>query len=233
MKKANIIIGLIALLPALGLALAWAKGGESMRSKPKSARGLFLTEGNANDSKRKTELAGFAAGCFWGVENEFRKLKGVVATSVGYCGGHTRNPDYHAVCEGDTGHAETVQVEYDPKIISYENLLETFWNLHDPTTPNRQGPDVGEQYRSAIFYYSEPQHQAALASRDRLQRSGELDAPIVTEISPAATFTPAEGYHQQYVEKGGAASCHYRRKKAAAPVPEKQGYAEYAPLFKK
>lgn len=157
------------------------------------------------------EVATFAAGCFWGVEDEFRKTKGVLATAVGYSGGHTRNPTYELVCDGDTGHAESVRVEYDPTVVSYAQLVDLFWSIHDPTTPNRQGPDWGDQYRSVIFYHSEQQKQEALASRDRLAKSGELSAPIVTQIVPAAEFTLAEGYHQQYVEKGGAASCHRRR----------------------
>jgi peptide-methionine (S)-S-oxide reductase len=136
-----------------------------------------------------------------------------VATAVGYSGGHTEGPSYEQVCTGRTGHAETVMVEYDPSKVSYAHLIDVFWHLHDPTTMNRQGPDVGEQYRSVVFYFSPEQQQEALASRDRLQRSGELSAPIVTEIIPAAPFYKAEGYHQQYVEKGGRAACHVRRKK--------------------
>ncbi len=175
-----------------------------------TSHGLFRTR-NAPKVLPPTQLAVFAAGCFWGVEEEFRKHKGVVATAVGYTGGHTKDPTYRQVCDGDTGHAEAVQIEFDPKLVSYEQLLKIFWDLHDPTTPNRQGPDVGEQYRSAIFYYSAEQKSAALATRDALAKSGELSAPIVTQISPATEFTPAEDYHQQYVEKGGRAFCHHRK----------------------
>jgi peptide-methionine (S)-S-oxide reductase len=175
-------------------------------------RGLFRTKQAPKDLP-PTEVAAFAAGCFWGVEEEFRKEPGVVATAVGYSGGHTEGPSYEQVCTGRTGHAETVMVEYDPAKVSYAHLIDVFWHLHDPTTMNRQGPDVGEQYRSVVFYFSPEQQQEALASRDRLQRSGELSAPIVTEIIPAAPFYKAEGYHQQYVEKGGRAACHVRRKK--------------------
>jgi peptide-methionine (S)-S-oxide reductase len=181
----------------------------------RTSHGLFLTRNQPPHPPAKTELAAFSAGCFWGVENEFRKVPGVIATAAGFSGGHTPHPTYEEVCRGDTGHAETVKVEFDPKVVSYEKLLDLFWSLHDPTTRNRQGPDVGEQYRSVIFYFSEAQKKAALATRDRLQKSGDLDAPIVTEIVPAAPFTLAEDYHQQYVEKGGHASCHFRRKRAS------------------
>jgi peptide-methionine (S)-S-oxide reductase len=174
-------------------------------------RGLVRTR-NAPKVLPPTEVATFAAGCFWGVEAEFRKTPGVVATAVGFSGGHTRDPSYSDVCDGDTGHAESVEVEFDPKVISYQKLLDVFWDLHDPTTVNRQGPDLGAQYRSVIFYHSAEQKAAATASRDRLQRSGELrGAKIVTEIVPAAPFYKAEDYHQQYVEKGGRASCHRRK----------------------
>jgi len=207
---------LLILMLVPGAAFVAMAQSKSASPRPLSARGLYLTEGNKPDRARATKLAAFAAGCFWGVEAEFRKLPGVVATAVGYSGGHTKDPTYPKVCAGDTGHAETVEVEYDPKLISYDALLETFWSIHDPTTPDRQGPDVGDQYRSAIFYFDESQRKAAIASRDRLAKSGELDAPIVTEITAAGPFTKAEEYHQQYVEKGGIASCHFRRKKAAS-----------------
>ncbi len=160
----------------------------------------------------KTELATFAAGCFWGVEQEFRKEKGVLATAVGYLGGHTLNPTYEQVCRHATGHAEVVQLEFNPNVVSYQQLLELFWNLHDPTTLNRQGPDVGDQYRSAVYFHSPEQEATALAVRDRLQASGEIKGKIVTEITSATTFYKAEEYHQQYVEKGGHAVCHMRRK---------------------
>ena len=174
-----------------------------------SKSSLVRTRQAARES-RATQHAAVAAGCFWGVEEEFRKEKGVVATSVGYSGGHTENPTYEQVCEGDTGHAEAVLIEFDPTVVSYDALLSLFWNLHDPTTLNRQGPDVGEQYRSVIFYFDEKQKAAAIASRDQLQASGELRGKIVTEIIPAATYWAAEEYHQQYVEKGGRAACHIR-----------------------
>ena len=155
-----------------------------------------------------TQLATFAAGCFWGVEATFRQIPGVKATAVGYIGGHTKAPTYEDVCYRDTGHAEAVQVEYDPAQVSYEALLAVFYENHDPTTLNRQGPDVGEQYRSAIFYHDESQREAAQVATDRLQASGAFRRPIVTQIVPAPTFYPAEEYHQRYLEKRGLASCH-------------------------
>ncbi len=153
------------------------------------------------------EKATFAAGCFWGVEAAFRQVEGVAATAVGYSGGHVPNATYKQVCSGDTGHAEVVQVEFDPAKVSYDQLLNVFWENHDPTTLNRQGPDVGEQYRSAIFFHTPEQQAAAIASKEKLQASGKLKRPIVTEITPASDFFKAEDYHQQYLEKRGLAHC--------------------------
>jgi peptide-methionine (S)-S-oxide reductase len=152
--------------------------------------------------------ATFAAGCFWGVEATFRQIPGVTATRVGYTGGETKNPTYKDVCTDTTGHAEAVEVDYDPEKVSYEDLLNVFWENHDPTQLNRQGPDFGKQYRSAIFYYSPEQEQAAKASKEKLQKSGRFSRPIVTQIVPAVTFYEAEDYHQQYLEKRGLATCH-------------------------
>jgi len=161
-----------------------------------------------NDSPPHTETATFAAGCFWGVEAAFRAVPGVVDTQVGYTGGHTKNPTYKQVCSDTTGHAEAVQVTFDPTLVTYEQLLDVFWRIHNPTTPNRQGPDVGSQYRSVIFYHSPSQEAAAKASKERLAASGKYgEAPIVTEIVPAATFWRAEEYHQRYMEKHGQAGC--------------------------
>jgi len=148
-----------------------------------------------------TDRATFGAGCFWGVEAAFRKIKGVVSTTVGYSGGSSKNPAYKDVCSGRTGHAEAVQVEYDPSKTSYEELLNVFWSVHDPTQLNRQGPDVGTQYRSAIFFYNAEQEAAAKAAKAHLERSGRYRKPIVTEIIPASEFYMAEEYHQQYFEK--------------------------------
>lgn len=152
-----------------------------------------------------TETAIFAAGCFWGVEAEFRSLPGVVRTSAGYCGGSVEQPTYKQVCRGRTGHAEAVRVEYDPTVIGYDELLDRFWSIHNPTTRNRQGWDFGSQYRSAIFAADEEQLSAALASRDK--RQSLTRRAIVTEIEPAGRFWTAEDYHQQYLEKQGRASC--------------------------
>ena len=147
------------------------------------------------------EKATFGVGCFWGPEETFRKVDGVTSTSVGYMGGSLENPTYEEVCTGRTGHAEVVDVEFDPSRIAYEELLQIFWACHDPTTLNRQGPDFGTQYRSVLFFYSPEQEAAARASKEKLERSGRYRREIVTEITPASTYYPAEEYHQRYVEK--------------------------------
>lgn len=155
------------------------------------------------------EKATFAAGCFWGVEEEFRRVPGVKSTMVGYTGGSAPDPTYFDICTGTTGHAEAVEVQFDPEQISYDQLLDVFWNTHDPTTLNRQGPDVGSQYRSAIFFHSPEQEAAARASKQRLEQSGRLTQPIVTQIVRASRFYRAEEYHQQYLAKQGVASCRF------------------------
>ncbi|MBA2566093.1 MAG: peptide-methionine (S)-S-oxide reductase MsrA [Gemmatimonadetes bacterium] len=155
-----------------------------------------------------SEKATFGAGCFWGVEAAFRKVEGVLSTAVGYLGGTYENPTYKDVCSGRTGHAEVVEVTYDPARAAYEDLLAVFWENHDPTTLNRQGPDVGSQYRTAIFVHTPEQERAATASKKELEGSGRFRRPIVTEITPASTFYMAEDYHQQYLEKRGLAQCH-------------------------
>ncbi|HEX4441657.1 MAG TPA: peptide-methionine (S)-S-oxide reductase MsrA [Thermoanaerobaculia bacterium] len=155
-----------------------------------------------------TEKATFGAGCFWGVEEEFRKIEGVRDAAVGYSGGTLENPTYRDVCSDRTGHAEVVEVDFDPSVVSYDRLLDVFWNAHDPTQINRQGPDVGTQYRSVIFTHSPEQVKAAIASRDRLDQSGRFRRPIATQIEPAGTFWRAEDYHQQYLAKRGLGSCH-------------------------
>src|SRR5208282_1643606 len=183
---------------------------------------VFKIENTGKVAQHKTELerdgqegagsrmekATFAAGCFWGVEAAFRQLKGVVATTVGYTGGTLKDPTYQDVCTDRTGHAEAVQVEYDPSQVSYDDLLSAFWENHDPTQLNRQGPDFGTQYRSAIFFHDAQQEAAARASKGKLESSGRYKRPIVTQIVPAAEFYPAEEYHQQYLEKRGLAHCH-------------------------
>lgn len=153
------------------------------------------------------EQATFAAGCFWGVEAAFRRVKGVLDVTVGYTGGTLPDPDYRSVCSGHTGHAEAVLVQFDPAVVSYERLLDFFWKIHDPTTLNRQGPDVGSQYRSAIFTHSAEQEQSARRSLAALEASGQLRRPVVTQIVPASVFYPAEEYHQRYLEKHGRAHC--------------------------
>ncbi|HKS83771.1 MAG TPA: peptide-methionine (S)-S-oxide reductase MsrA [Candidatus Acidoferrales bacterium] len=152
--------------------------------------------------------ATFAAGCFWGVEDAFRQVKGVLSTTVGYTGGTAKNPSYKEVCTGRTGHAEAVEVDYDPAQVSYLELLRTFWTSHDPTTLNRQGPDMGTQYRSAIFFHDADQETAARESKAVLEKEGVFKRPIVTQIQPAGDFYRAEEYHQQYFEKQGIRSCH-------------------------
>ena len=156
---------------------------------------------------RRQEKATFAAGCFWGVEAAFRRVDGVLSARVGYTGGTFKDPTYRDVCSGTTGHAEAVEVIYDPDKVSYDDLLEVFWTCHDPTTLNRQGPDIGDQYRSAIFCHSPAQESAAKASRQKHQAAGRFQRPIVTQIVPAAPFCQAEEYHQRYLEKRGKTTC--------------------------
>ena len=151
------------------------------------------------------ETATFGAGCFWGVEAAYRQIQGVKSTRVGYAGGQTTNPTYREVCAGDTNHAEVVEVTFDPAKVSYEELLDVFWANHDPTQVNRQGPDVGTQYRTVVFFHSEEQEKSAQASRDALQE--RLPRPISTQIVPAEQFWEAEDYHQQYLEKRGLSTC--------------------------
>jgi methionine-S-sulfoxide reductase len=160
----------------------------------------------------KQEVAVLAAGCFWGVEHIFREIPGVLDTTVGYTGGDFPGPTYEDVCKGNTGHAEAVEVVFDPSVISYEEILHYFFRLHDPTTKNRQGNDWGTQYRSAIFYHSEDQKQTALKVKDEIQRSGKWKREITTEITPAGPFYSAEAYHQDYLVKNpGGYHCHYLR----------------------
>lgn len=149
----------------------------------------------------ETKKAIFAAGCFWGVESKFRKVKGVISTRVGYTGGAFTNPSYKDVCSHKTGHAEAIEITFDPSVVSYDELLDVFWSIHDPTTLNRQGPDVGSQYRSAIFYLNDDQKEKAELSKLKLEESKRFKNPIVTQIVPASKFWKAEEYHQQYNEK--------------------------------
>jgi peptide-methionine (S)-S-oxide reductase len=161
-----------------------------------------------NKRGKEMEKAMFGAGCFWGVEEAFRTMEGVKDTKVGYSGGSTDNPTYEQVCSDRTGHAEVIYIEFDPTVVTYEQLLDKFFTIHDPTQLNRQGPDVGKQYRTAVFFYSPEQERAAKEKIEALGKSGKFRAPIATEVTPAAKFYPAEEYHQRYLQKRGANVCH-------------------------
>ena len=160
------------------------------------------------EKKPESQTATFGAGCFWHIEETFLRTPGVTKTEVGYMGGMTENPTYEDVCSHATGHAEVVQVTYDPAKIPYDDLLKIFWDNHDPTTKNRQGPDIGDQYRSVIFIYNKEQERLAKESKEKIGKSGQFSRPIVTEIVPAMPFYKAEEYHQQYLRKHGLDSCH-------------------------
>ncbi len=177
----------------------------NLQKNTAQARSLLLSSENSNNLQTAT----FAAGCFWGVEEEFRKVKGVKSTIVGYTGGWFDSPSYEHVCTDRTGHAEAIQIMYDPKEVSYEDLLKVFWSIHNPTTKNRQGFDYGTQYRSAIFYHTPQQEEIARKSKEELEKSERFkNKRIVTEIIPAATFYKAEEYHQKYYQKRGGGSCY-------------------------
>ena len=180
-----------------------AKSDDNEQKTNKSAENQQISQNNA-----ASEKAVFAAGCFWGVQAAFDDVNGVKSTAAGYTGGHTINPTYAQVCTDKTGHAEAILIEYDPNQVTYQKLLDTFFSIHDLTTLNRQGPDVGSQYRSAIFYLNEKQKIAARTTVENLQKSGKFKNPIVTEITPASAFYPAEQYHQRYLFKRGLATCH-------------------------
>lgn len=195
----------LASFVAIGLA--------SCSRRPEAATavalGAAVTPGHNEPSggNTKMEKATFGAGCFWGVEATFRQVKRATSTAIGYSGGTLEKPTYEDVCTDRTGHAEVVQVEYDPAQVSYEQLLDVFWNNHDPTTLNRQGPDIGTQYRSVIFYHTPEQEAAALASKAKLEETGKYRRPIVTQIVPPSAFWRAEEYHQRYLEKQGLSGC--------------------------
>jgi methionine-S-sulfoxide reductase len=167
----------------------------------------------------KLEKATFAAGCFWGVEAYYKRVKGVVRTTVGYTGGTKKDPTYEEVCTGKTGHAEAVEIEFDPSIVSFEKLLQRFWNLHDPTSKDKQGNDVGTQYRSAIFFHDAEQAKTAQRSKDALERSGRLKRPIATQILSSTIFYPAEEYHQDYLDKHPGGYCHVDLSAADKEIP--------------
>jgi peptide-methionine (S)-S-oxide reductase len=192
-KKIQIVMLAVVIVGAVGCDLK-AKGSEPVKSMDKE---------DIENMKKAT----FAAGCFWGIEAAFRRVEGVAETQVGYTGGTKENPTYHEVCANRTGHAEAVEVTYDPAKVSYQDLLDVFWGIHDPTQLNRQGPDYGSQYRSAIFFHDAEQESLARDSRDALAASGKFNRPIVTEIVPTSKFYRAEEYHQQYYEKRGGGVC--------------------------
>ena len=198
----------LALL-AVGIGvLAFVMGADAgdKNSTPKQEPSKATTgEHDMSDQNYKTAM--FGAGCFWGVEASYRQVEGVKETAVGYAGGSVDNPTYKQVCYSGTGHAEVVRVIYDPSKVSYDDLLKVFWENHDPTQLNRQGPDVGDQYRSAIFYYDDDQKAAAMASKQTLDKSGDYKRPIVTQVESAPEFWMAEDYHQQYLEKRGLSTC--------------------------
>lgn len=180
--------------------------GEDLdKSWKKSLKGLGAID---SMSEKDLEVATFAAGCFWGVEEAFRKVKGVKSTMVGYTGGKFENPAYEDVCSDRTGHAEALQILYHPKEVSYERLLDIFWSIHNPTTENRQGPDIGSQYRSMICYHTTGQEALAKKSKENLEKSGKFKNGIVTEIVPVSNFYRAEEYHQKYYQKRGGGSCY-------------------------
>jgi peptide-methionine (S)-S-oxide reductase len=198
------------LLLAAGLVMLGTQSGTTSDTEDaETVNSLAGNEKEAGDimENKDWEKATFAAGCFWGVEASFRQIEGVKATSVGYTGGHTDNPTYREVCGHGTGHAEAVEVIYDPAKVAYEDLLKVFWENHDPTQLNRQGPDIGDQYRSAIFFHTPEQEAAARKSKEQLEASGVYKRPIVTEITAARTYYQAEDYHQQYLEKRGLSTC--------------------------
>ncbi len=188
-------LGIVAILGLAGVAT----GQERTRTAQAHAKGKTMTDAeNTSTTAVKTEKATFGGGCFWCLEAVFERIPGVKAAVSGYAGGHVPNPSYEMVCTGLTGHAEVVQVEYDPAVVSYEKLLNVFWSCHDPTTPNQQGPDVGTQYRSIILYANDAQKRAAQASIEKLSAAGAFPAPIVTQLVPLEVFYPAEPYHQDY-----------------------------------
>lgn len=194
--------GFMILLAAVLVVAAFAGGRPRVKAASKT------TGQHQKVENSKMEKATFAAGCFWGVEETFRQIKGVTDTMVGYTGGTTENPTYEQVCRSKTGHAEAVQVTYDPTKVTYEQLLDVFWKNHDPTQVDRQGPDYGTQYRSVIFYHTPQQQKIALESKNKLDKSGKYSKPIATQIVPAVEFYKAEDYHQKYLEKRGLSNCH-------------------------
>ncbi len=209
MRAGGVLSG-IAMTVTTGVIIALAWGCVTVEGEAVApATSAQTADTGATGSDGAMATATFGAGCFWGVEEAFRQVKGVTETVAGYAGGHVENPTYRQVCTDRTGHAEVVQVRYDPARVSYEELLRVFWRIHDPTQINRQGPDYGYQYRSVIFYHTPEQKRLAEASKAALDAAGELSRPVATAIESAPTFWRAEDYHQQYLaRRGGGAACH-------------------------
>ncbi len=211
-RKATSAIVAVLAVAAILITVVFAGGeGANCPVNEKNAKGVSKasTIGQMKDGDDSMEKATFGAGCFWGVEAAFRQVEGVLDTAVGYSGGNKDNPTYKEVCYEDTGHTEVVQVTFDPEKVSYPELLDVFWKTHDPTQVNRQGPDVGWQYRSVIFFHNDAQKEAARTSLEKLEESKEYARPVATKIEPAKTFWKAEEYHQQYYEKHGGSCCRY------------------------
>ncbi len=204
MKK--LIASLILVVLGVFAYAHFAGAGQTAENKPSAG----TAPGAKPETLAKVETATFAGGCFWGIQDKFEKVKGVVKTTVGYTGGTLKNPTYEEVCRHDTGHAEAVEVQFDPSVVTYQQLVEAFWKLHNPSEKNRQGPDVGENYRSAIFYHTPEQKAIAEASKQKMNTEGGYADSIVTEIVPASDFYPAEEYHQHYFKKNGQ-SCSFFR----------------------
>lgn len=207
LKELIVVVTVLALVACLPDILAGDKNRSKEEGKPADKKKPEEKNAGQTADPNRCETATFSAGCFWHVQLTFDQMPGVISTMVGYTGGRIKNPTYKQVCYDRTGHAEAVQIVYDPNQVSYEKLLEVFWGIHDPTTPNRQGPDVGSQYRAAVFYHNDGQRKAAIESKTKLAKSGKFKRPIVTRIEPASVFYKAEEYHQKYLEKQGVKSC--------------------------
>lgn len=199
----NLTMRYVLAFTTVFLVISGCSGCHSMTKQQNNSKQDVEQQQQPQVLPANTEKAAFAAGCFWHVEYAFSRIPGVVKTTVGYTAGHTEEPTYKQVCTDKTGHAEAVEVIYDPQKVTYQQLLDAFWKMHDPTQLNRQGPDVGTQYRSAVFYYNDRQKTAAEKSKQKLSQSGKFDKPIVTEIVPAEKFYKAEEYHQKYFQKHG------------------------------
>jgi peptide methionine sulfoxide reductase msrA/msrB len=227
--KSILFAATMIIVVVLAASAAQKKEAKQMNGPTKTA-GTPVSEKKASETNRY-KRATFAAGCFWGAEAVLRQVQGVISTTAGYTGGHLANPTYRQVCSDRTGHAEAVKIIYDPNQVSYEKLLEFFWQMHNPTTLNRQGPDVGSQYRSAVFYHDRGQLAAATALKDKLEKSGTYTKPIVTEITPASEFFRAEEYHQRYAEKNRRYVCSHKIEGLEAPAKVVKSKKEWKKLL--